>query len=154
MSQRQKAAPSSATPEIRSGDSAQASAAAQADALRTELIRDAAGRLIEKRTASHHISQRTQHPQAGYVKDNLVRVFEDKRFFYDGHGRLIRKLSGKHTAQTFRWDDESRLVEVETTRRPGTEQQTTQTTRFDYDALGRQTRLPSQIGVPRLAALG
>ena len=44
-----------ATPEIAQwGDSAQAADAQAAGALRTELIRDAAGRLIEKRTAQHH----------------------------------------------------------------------------------------------------
>lgn len=106
---------------------------------------DPAGNILDN-AAQQAISQRTQHRQAGYVKDNLVRVFEDKRFFYDGHGRLIKKLSGRHTAQTFSWDDESRLVEVSTTRRPGTEQQTTQTTRFDYDALGRRVAKHDAFG--------
>ena len=106
---------------------------------------DPAGNILDN-AAQQAISQRTQHPQPGYVKDNLVRVFEDKRFFYDGHGRLIRKLSGKHTAQTFSWDDESRLVEVSTTRRPGTENQSTQVTRFDYDALGRRVAKHDSFG--------
>ena len=106
---------------------------------------DPAGNILDN-AAQQAISQRTQHPQPGYVKDNLVRVFEDKRFFYDGHGRLIRKLSGKHTAQTFSWDDESRLVEVSTTRRPGTEHQSTQVTRFDYDALGRRVAKHDSFG--------
>ena len=106
---------------------------------------DPAGNILDGAT-QQALSARTQHPQLGYVKDNLVRVFEDKRFFYDGHGRLIRKLSGKHTAQTFSWDDESRLVEVSTTRRPGTEHQTTQVTRFDYDALGRRVAKHDSFG--------
>ena len=106
---------------------------------------DPAGNILDGAT-QQALSARTQHPQPGYVKDNLVRVFEDKRFFYDGHGRLIRKLSGKHTAQTFSWDDESRLVEVSTTRRPGTENQSTQVTRFDYDALGRRVAKHDSFG--------
>ena len=71
-----------------------------------------------------------------YVRDNLVRVFEDKRYFYDGHGRLIQKLAGKHTAQTFTWDEENRLTQVTTTRRPGTEHENTQVSRFDYERIG------------------
>ena len=106
---------------------------------------DPAGNILDGAT-QQALSARTQHPQPGYVKDNLVRVFEDKRYFYDGHGRLIRKLSGKHTAQTFSWDDESRLVEVSTTRRPGTEHQSTQVTRFDYDALGRRIAKHDSFG--------
>ena len=36
----------------------------------------------------------------------------------------------------FFWDDESVLTSVVAIRRPGTEHETTQTTRFDYDAIG------------------
>ena len=106
---------------------------------------DPAGNILDN-AAQQAISQRTQHRQAGYVKDNLVRVFEDKRFFYDGHGRLIKKLSGKHTDQRFTWDEDNRLIAVETVRRPGTEHQTTQTTRFDYDALGRRVAKHDAFG--------
>ncbi len=55
-----------------------------------------------------------------HLRDNRVRVFEDKRYAYDGLNRLIEKRSGKHTRQRFEWDDEDRLVSVTTTRRPGT----------------------------------
>jgi YD repeat-containing protein len=98
---------------------------------------DPAGNILDSATQAF-IASRTRHTHIGYVRDNLVRVFEDKRYFYDGHGRLIRKLSGKHTDQRFIWDDENRLIEVVTIRRPGTEHQTTQSTKFDYDALGRR----------------
>ena len=80
------------------------------------------------------------------MRDNLVRVYEDKRYFYDGHGRLIQKLSRKHTAQAFEWDEESRLIAATTTRRPGTEHETTQTTRFDYDAIGRRVAKHDAFG--------
>ena len=80
------------------------------------------------------------------MRDNLVRVYEDKRYAYDGHGRLIQKLSRKHTAQAFEWDEESRLIAATTTRRPGTEHETTQTTRFDYDAIGRRVAKHDAFG--------
>ena len=106
---------------------------------------DPAGNILDNQSQTA-LANRTQHQQAGYVRDNLVRVYEDKRYFYDGHGRLIRKLSGRHTDQTFRWDEENRLVEVATTRRPGTEHQTTQSTRFDYDAIGRRVAKHDAFG--------
>ena len=80
------------------------------------------------------------------MRDNLVRVFEDKRYYYEGHGRLIRKLTGKHTDQSFIWDEENLLTQVVTTRRPGTEHETTQTTRFDYDAIGRRVAKHDSFG--------
>ena len=106
---------------------------------------DPAGNILDNQ-AQAALRNRTQHLQEGYVRDNLVRVYEDKRYAYDGHGRLIQKLSGKHTAQTFEWDEESRLTAVTTTRRPGTEHETTQTTRFDYDAIGRRVAKHDSFG--------
>ena len=106
---------------------------------------DPAGNILDNQ-AQAALRKRTQHLQEGYVRDNLVRVYEDKRYAYDGHGRLIQKLSGKHTAQTFAWDEESRLIAVTTTRRPGTEHETTQTTRFDYDAIGRRIAKHDRFG--------
>jgi RHS repeat-associated protein len=85
----------------------------------------------------------------GYVRDNLVRVFEDKRYSYDGHGRLVRKRAGRHTEQRFEWDDESRLVAVHTTRRPRTPEAITQVTRFDYDAMGRRVAKHDAFGSTR-----
>lgn len=86
---------------------------------------------------------------SGYVRDNLVRVFEDKRYIYDGHGRLVCKKSGRHTEQRFEWDDESRLAAVHTTRRPHTPEATTQVTRFDYDAMGRRVTKHDAFGRTR-----
>jgi YD repeat-containing protein len=99
----------------------------------------------------------TQGQQRGYLRDNLVRVFEDKRYAYDGHGRLIQKLSGKHTKQAFQWDDEHRLIAVHTTRlgyaaekaNADPAQGITQTTRFDYDALGRRVAKHDSFGTTR-----
>ncbi len=106
---------------------------------------DPAGNLLDASLASEAARGGT----GGRVHDNLVRVFEDKRYSYDGHGRLVRKRAGRHTEQHFEWDDESRLVAVHTTRRPGTEEATTQTTRFDYDALGRRVARHDAFGCTR-----
>lgn len=106
---------------------------------------DPAGNIQDSATQLQ-VQKATALSQRGYVRDNLVRVYEDKRYFYDGHGRLIRKLAGKHTAQTFGWDEENHLIEVATTRRPGTEHESTQTTRFDYDAIGRRIAKHDSFG--------
>ena len=106
---------------------------------------DPAGNILDNQ-AQAELRNRTQHLQEGYVRDNLVRVYEDKRYFYDGHGRLIQKLSGKHTAQTFAWDEESRLIATITTRRPSSEHATTQTTRYTYDAIGRRVGKHDNFG--------
>ena len=106
---------------------------------------DPAGNIQDPAT-QQAVRNSTALSQRGYVRDNLVRVFEDKRYFYDGHARLIRKVSGKHTDQRFVWDEENHLVEVITTRRPGTEHASTQTTRFDYDAIGRRIAKHDSFG--------
>ena len=97
---------------------------------------DPAGNLIDA----------AQLERRGYVRDNRIRVFEDKRFAWDGHGRLVEKRIAKHTVQRFDWDDEDRLAAVTTTRRPGTEHETTQTTTFEYDALGRRIGKADDFG--------
>lgn len=110
---------------------------------------DPAGNLLDASLAGLAPRGAAAAHMPGYVRDNLVRVFEDKRYSYDGHGRLVRKLSGRHTAQRFEWDDESRLVAVYTTRRPNTPEATTQVTRFDYDALGRRVAKHDAFGSTR-----
>jgi RHS repeat-associated protein len=76
--------------------------------------------------------------------DNLLRVFEDKRYFYDGHGRLLVKKSGRHQTQYFEWDDSHQLQAVHTVREDnetGADKAKTKvsSTRFTYDPLGRRT---------------
>ena len=70
---------------------------------------------------------------AGYVRHNRLLTFQDQRYEYDLHGRLIHKRVGRHTEQSLKWNAEHQLTEV-TTRRNGTPQ----TVRFEYDALGRR----------------
>ncbi len=100
-----------------------------ASALREVFHYDAAANLVD------------QASTGGYVKHNRVMTFEDKRFEYDAHGRLQTKLSGSHTHQHFHYDDEHRLIEVQTTRSG-----TTQRVRFEYDALGRRIRKTDAFG--------
>ncbi len=104
---------------------------------------DPAGNLLDAAFAGQGQSM------PGHVRDNLVRVFEDKRYIYDGHGRLACKKSGKHTEQRFEWDAENRLTAVHTTRRPHTPEAATQVTRFDYDALGRRVAKHDAFGRTR-----
>lgn len=105
---------------------------------------DPAGNLLDASLAGT-----PQGEVRGYVRDNLVRVFEDKRYIYDGQGRLACKKSGRHTEQRFEWDDENRLVAVHTTRRPHTPEAATQVARFDYDAMGRRVARHDAFGTTR-----
>ncbi|WCM98319.1 DUF6531 domain-containing protein [Acidovorax sp. GBBC 1281] len=82
----------------------------------------------------------------GYLRDNLVRVYEDKRFAYDGLSRLVEKRIGRHTVQRLEWDEEDQLVSVQTTRHAGTAEAAQQAVRFRYDALGRRIAKADAFG--------
>jgi RHS repeat-associated protein len=64
------------------------------------------------------------------VSHNRVLSYEDKRYRYDGFGRLIEKISLRHGKQTFAYDAEHRLIEV----RNGNGN----VVRMSYDPLGRR----------------
>ena len=68
----------------------------------------------------------------------MARRYEDKRFDWDGFGRLVCKRIGNHTTQRFSYDSEHRLVQadIETSRAQGGGSQTVW---FEYDAVGRRT---------------
>ena len=70
---------------------------------------------------------------AGYVQNNRLRVYQDKRFDWDRFGRLRCKRIGHHTVQRFRYDSEHQLVAVDIQDRNGAS-----TVRFDYDPIGRR----------------
>ncbi|SDE62180.1 RHS repeat-associated core domain-containing protein [Paracidovorax valerianellae] len=105
---------------------------------------DPAGNLLDPMAGSPSLTGARSH---GYLRDNLVRVYEDKRYAYDGLGRLVQKKSGRHTLQRFEWDSEDQLVAVTTVRRPGTPEETCQSTRYRYDALGRRIASEDAFGV-------
>ncbi len=48
----------------------------------------------------------------GLVRHNRLLVWQDKRYRYDGFGRLIEKRSTRHGVQRFAYDAEHRLIEV------------------------------------------
>jgi RHS repeat-associated protein len=111
---------------------------------------DPAGNILDPKIASKLAEASQSRQQRGYVRDNRVRVFEDKRFAYDGHGRLIEKKTAKHTVQRFEWDDEHRLTAVHTTRHANdAKKRLTQSTRFDYDAIGRRVAKHDAFGTTR-----
>jgi YD repeat-containing protein len=46
---------------------------------------------------------------AGRVERNRLLVFEDQRFSYDSHGRMVTKLIGAHTQLQLHWNAEHQL---------------------------------------------
>jgi RHS repeat-associated protein len=133
-------------------------------------LEQAASSSIATDSNGNYANYSTQGTRRGYVHDNLVRVFEDKRYRYDGFSRLLEKRVAKHTVQRFEWDDEHRLIAVHTTRlgyaaereaktKPGAgnnagidvnpQSATKQTIRFDYDAIGRRVAKHDAFGSTR-----
>ncbi|ADX46313.1 RHS repeat-associated core domain protein [Paracidovorax avenae ATCC 19860] len=135
---------------LRAGPGAQPGAGVQGRS--EEVFRyDPAGNLLDASLASRMAANDggpggSGTGSTGYLRDNLVRVYEDKRFAYDGFARLREKRIGRHTVQRFEWDDEDQLVAVETTRHPGTAQATRQRVEFRYDALGRRIAKQDAFG--------
>ncbi|WP_371921593.1 RHS repeat domain-containing protein [Pseudomonas sp. DE0010] len=84
---------------------------------------DPAGNLLDPRAAG-----------AGLVRHNRVLTFEDKRYRYDGFGRLVEKRSRRRGTQHFRYDAEHRLVQVRNLQ-PGRER----IIDMRYDPMGRRT---------------
>ncbi len=103
--------------------------------LRTQLIRDAAGRLVEKRTASHHYH---------YAYDPLDQLTQAQKLAVQADG----SLKPLHTS-TFAYDNVGNLIE-ETATDETTGQ--SHTLRHSHDALGNrtQTQLPALPGQPHL----
>ncbi|MEQ7922637.1 RHS repeat-associated core domain-containing protein [Xanthomonas sp. WHRI 1810A] len=70
--------------------------------------------------------------KGGRVAHNQLLTYQDKRYRYDGFGRLVEKHSRRHGRQTFAYDAEHRLIEV--TNPHG------KVVRMTYDPLGRRVR--------------
>ncbi|WP_285423646.1 RHS repeat-associated core domain-containing protein [Pseudomonas sp. efr-133-TYG-103a] len=70
------------------------------------------------------------HPEAGLIRHNRLLTYQDKRYRYDGFGRLIEKRSMRHGIQRFAYDAESRLIEVHNPNG--------HVVRMSYDPLGRR----------------
>ncbi len=53
-------------------------------------------------------------PGAGLVVHNRLLTYQDKRYRYDGFGRLIEKRKGSQVLQRFAYDAEHRIKEIKT----------------------------------------
>lgn len=69
----------------------------------------------------------------GRLENNRLTVFEDKRYRYDEHGRVVEKRIGAHTTIHLKWDDLNCLVESSSDGPQGV-----LTTHYLYDAFGRR----------------
>ncbi len=70
---------------------------------------------------------------AGLVVHNKLLTYQDKRYRYDGFGRMIEKRSAKRGVQHFAYDAEHRLIEVRS-QKDGRET----VVKMTYDPLGRR----------------
>ena len=67
---------------------------------------------------------------AGQVRHNRLLTYQDKRYRYDGFGRMVEKRSARRGTQGFGYNADSRLIEV---RNPNGN-----VVRMTYDPLGRR----------------
>jgi RHS repeat-associated protein len=98
---------------------------------------------------SSNISQKTGNAagSAGYLKNNHLEVFEDKRYQYDTHGNLIEKKIGSHTIIALSWDAEHQLTQSVVTRHANdSKRKTTQRTSYRYDSFGRRVEKKDASG--------
>ena len=80
-------------------------------------------------------------PGAGLVQHNKLLTFQDKRYRYDGFGRMIEKRSANRGVQRFTYDAEHRLIEVHNEH--GGQRSVV---RMTYDPLGRRTAKATHDG--------
>ncbi|RZI32750.1 RHS repeat-associated core domain-containing protein [Pseudomonas orientalis] len=67
---------------------------------------------------------------SGRIVHNRLLTYQDKRYRYDGFGRMVEKRSGHRGVQHMRYDAEHRLIEVRN--------QNGNVVRMTYDPLGRR----------------
>ena len=85
---------------------------------------------------------------SGYLKNNRLEVFEDKRYRYDSHGNLIEKKIGAHTIIKLEWNVEHQLKKSTTRRNANDPKRATkQTTHYAYDAFGRRVEKRDTFGI-------
>ncbi|MDF0729358.1 DUF6531 domain-containing protein [Pseudomonas entomophila] len=111
---------------------------------RQVLHHDGGGRVVasEDHPAGYHEAFRydraanlldTPHSGTGLVRHNRVLTYQDKRYRYDGFGRLVEKRSRRRGLQQFRYDAEHRLAQVRNLQ-PGRER----IIDMRYDPMGRR----------------
>ena len=94
---------------------------------------------------AHNLLDATVAP-VGRVEGNRIRVYEDKRYDYDGHGNVVEKLVGKHTRMRFEWNPGHQLVRSVVARGPT---DSAQTVSYAYDPFGRRIAKRDAFGVTR-----
>ena len=67
------------------------------------------------------------------IKDNRLKVFEDKRYQYDTFGNMTEKKIGKHTKMAFSYDAEHQMKTVEISKNG-----IKQSYQYAYDPFGRR----------------
>jgi RHS repeat-associated protein len=82
----------------------------------------------------------------GWVQNNRVKVLQDKRYDYDGFGRLIRKRIGSHTEQHYRYNQQHQLTQVAVVRAGKDGKPQSQVFSYQYDALGRRIAKTDSFG--------
>ncbi len=80
------------------------------------------------------------------LRDNRLRFYQDLHFEYDAHGNTTKRTrgnqkAGNHTSTELIWNADHQLQEAKVTRHG-----VTQTTTYEYDALGRRTRKTDAFG--------
>ena len=80
------------------------------------------------------------------MQNNRVKVLQDKRYDYDGFGRLIRKRIGSHTEQHYRYNHQHQLIQVAVVRSGKEGQPQSQVFSYQYDALGRRIAKTDSFG--------
>ncbi|WCM88927.1 RHS repeat-associated core domain-containing protein [Acidovorax sp. NCPPB 3576] len=99
--------------------------------------------------AGNRVADRAQAMDSagrGWVRNNRVKVLQDKRFDYDGFGRLVRKRIGAHTEQHFRYDAQHRMTQAAVVRAGQNGEPVSQVFRYRYDALGRRIAKADAFG--------
>ena len=80
------------------------------------------------------------------MQNNRVKVLQDKRYDYDGFGRLIRKRIGSHTEQHYRYNHLHQLTQVAVVRAGKDGQPQSQVFSYQYDAFGRRIAKTDSFG--------
>ncbi|WLH88181.1 DUF6531 domain-containing protein [Pseudomonas sp. FP453] len=80
--------------------------------------------------------------QGGFVRHNQLLTYQDKRYRYDGFGRMIEKRSALRGLQRFTYEAEHRLIEVHNA--------SGNVVRMTYDPLGRRIAKTEQDSSGRL----
>ncbi len=97
--------------------------------------------------AGNRLTPEEKHEGWGQIRNNRVKVIEDKRYDYDGFGRMIRKRIGAHTVQHFKYDSEHRLITAAVIRSNTKDGKPLhQLFHYRYDALGRRIAKQDAFG--------